>query len=158
MPNEINMPQDVLDKLNFLDEIQKERKDKEAVAKIEAEYLADEKKKMIWESGFGEKLKNNASKVNDTDWINGQLEIAVDRIKLQHEMNTLKNQAEEKKEEPKETAPMQPQGQPVEPTTNEEFNYASQDIFKDKDRRKKLSKENQIFLDINEPKSNPNWF
>ena len=154
----LELSDDVKESLNFLQELKKEKEAKRKVDTIKKEYLADEQKKMLWEAGLGEKLENNFLKVDDKDWLEGQLELAVERVKMKAQLEMQRAEAE--KQENEDRGPAQPGSAPVEGNGEQptDFNKASMDVFTNEEFRKKLTKEQQIFLNVNKPSKNPAWY
>ena len=156
--NVFDLPEDVKESLGFLNELKKEKEAKRKVDQVKAEYLKDETKKMIWEAGFGEKLEQNFLKVTDEDWVQGQLDVALDRIKLRAELAKQAAEAQQNENEGKPPAQPGSGSEPVIGNESQDFNKASQEVFFNEEFKKKLTKEQQIFLDVNAPSKNPAWY
>ena len=147
------LPKDVLDKLGALDQILQKDKDLEAVKAIKDEYLNDEKKKMIWEAGFGEKLEKNFGKVRDTEWIKDQLDLATERLTLK--LEAAQKREEEKKEEDLRTPGVPGNNVDTPQSSNQEFNKASTEVFTNKEFLDKLTPEQRLMLEVNAPGNVP---
>ena len=164
----INLPEDVMKTINEAKSLIEEQKTakqiEESFSKLQQEYTADETKKVLWDSGFGQIMSENKDRLNDEKFVGTVLQLHASQIKskLEAEKQTptqAATQAATQQPAVQQTSQPALNQQSGTPQPTKEINMGSMDVFNDEViNDPKLDHGISMFLKANKPKNTPIYY